>query len=59
MRKINHHKYNIYTSLKLKFKKVKLREDKISYEDLILAEIFSEDEISLDLSRQMLSDRKN
>ena len=43
----------------LKFKKVKLREDKISYDDLILAEIFSEDEISLDLSRQMLSDRKN
>ena len=30
----------------MKFKKVKLTEDKLSYEDLILAEIFSEDEIS-------------
>ena len=43
----------------IKFKKVRLVEDKMSYEDLVIQDNFSEDEVTFDLNRQLLKDRKN
>jgi hypothetical protein len=37
----------------IKIKKVRLIEDKISYEDLAIMDIFSEDEITFDLNKTL------
>ena len=40
-------------------KKVRLIEDKMSYEDLAVQQNFDEEEITFDLNRQLLKDRKD
>ena len=41
------------------FKKVRLIEDKLSYEDLAIQNNFSDEEVTFSLNRQMLKDRKD
>ena len=41
------------------FKKARLIEDKISYEDLAVQDNFSDDEITFSLNRQMIKDKKD
>jgi hypothetical protein len=43
----------------LNMKKARLTEDKMSYEDLAVLEIFSDDEITFALNRQNIKDRKD
>lgn len=40
-------------------KKVRLTEDKISYEDLACQDNFSDDEITFALNRQLIKDKKD
>jgi hypothetical protein len=40
-------------------KKARLTEDKMSYEDLAVLEIFSDDEITFALNRQNIKDKKD
>ena len=40
-------------------KKVRLTEDKISYEDLACQDNFSDDEITFVLNRQLIKDKKD
>ena len=41
------------------FKKVRLIEDKLSYEDLALEDNFSDEEITMTLNRTLLRERKD
>ena len=43
----------------LNMKKARLTEDKMSYEDLAVLEIFSDDEITFALNRQNIKTRKD
>jgi len=43
----------------LNMKKARLTEDKMSYEDLAVLEIFSDEEITFSLNRQNIKDRKD
>jgi hypothetical protein len=43
----------------LNMKKARLTEDKMSYEDLAVLEIFSDEEITFALNRQNIKDRKD
>ena len=43
----------------LNLKKVRLIEDKLSYEELAVQNNFSEDEVTFVLNRQLLKDRKD
>lgn len=43
----------------MSMKKVRLTEDKISYEDLAVMDVFSEDEVTVALNRQMIRDKKD
>ena len=49
----------LITSELLKFKKVWLVEDKISYEDLAKMDNFSEDEITFELNRKICKEKKD
>ena len=49
----------LITSELIKFKKVRLIEDHMSYEDLALMDNFSEDELTFDLSRKIIRDAKH
>jgi hypothetical protein len=42
----------------MKIKKARLIEESLSYEQLVQLEIFSEDEISYDLKRKIIKERK-
>ena len=43
----------------LRFKKVRLVEDRISYEDLAVMDNFSEDEITFELNRKIIKEKKD
>ena len=43
----------------LNFTKTKLIEDKLSYEDLIVQDNYSDDEVTITLNRELLKDRKD
>lgn len=43
----------------LDFKKIKLIEDKLSYEDLVVEDNYSDEEVTITLNRQLLKDRKD
>ena len=43
----------------LGFKKVKLIEDKLSYEDLVVEENYSDEEVTITLNRQLLKEKKD
>ena len=43
----------------LGFKKIMLIEDKLSYEDLIVEDNYSDEEVTITLNRQLLKDKKN
>ena len=43
----------------LAFKKVRLIEDKLSFEDLIVEDQYSDEEVTITLNRQLLKDRKD
>ena len=43
----------------LKIKKVRLIEDKIAYEDLAVMDNFSEDEITFELNRKIIKEKKD
>lgn len=40
-------------------KKARLTEDKMSYEDLAVMDLFSEDEMTVALNRQMIREKKD
>ena len=47
------------TNALLRFKKVRLVEDRISYEDLAVMDNFSEDEITFELNRKIIKEKKD
>ena len=50
---------NMVTNKLLKIKKVRLIEDYLPYEDLAVLENFSEDEVTFELNRKIIKEKKD